>query len=69
MSLGLAMHQFATVARGTKYSKKWCNVANGLQPKKWLHAAVFPLVSEKSNCHGFYILFGQASNHIRRSRL
>ena len=43
MSLGLAMHQFATVARGTKYSKKWCNVANGLQPKNGCMLRFSPL--------------------------
>ena len=43
MSLGLAMHQFATVARGTKYSKKWRNVANGLQPKNGCMQRFSPL--------------------------
>ena len=42
MSLGLAMHQFATVARGTKYGKKLQMVCNN--PK--MVAAISPLVSE-----------------------
>ena len=41
MSLGLAMHQFATVARGTKYGKKLQMVCN---PK--MVGAAFPHVSE-----------------------
>ena len=43
MSLGLAMHQFATVAGGTKYSKKWCMHCKWFATQKWLHAAVFTL--------------------------
>ena len=48
MSLGLAMHQFATVARGTKYSKKWC-VQMVCNPKMVACCGFHPFISLSEN--------------------